>query len=216
VTEPLKVVIADDHPPTRAGIRDALEDGSCVVVAEAPDAPGAVAAAREHRPDACLLDIKMPGNGIAAAWEITNSIPGTAVVMLTASRDDNDLFEALRAGATGYLLKDMNPDRLSAALRGVLNGEAALPRPLVLRVLAEFRERPAARLRLHRPRELDRLTQREVEVLDLMAEGLTTPQIAARLFVSPVTVRTHVSAILKKLRVTDREAAIRLVRDQPE
>ena len=216
MTEPLRVVIADDHPPTRAGIKDALEDGTCVVVAEAPDAQGAVAAAREHRPDACLLDIKMPGNGITAAWEITNSLPGTAVVMLTASRDDNDLFEALRAGATGYLLKDMNPDRLSAALRGVLNGEAALPRPLVLRVLAEFRDRPEHRIRLHRPREFERLTQREVEVLDLMAEGLTTPQIAARLFVSPVTVRTHVSAILKKLRVQDREAAIRLVREQPD
>lgn len=212
-THALRVVIADDHPPTRAGVRDALEDGTCVVVAEARDAAAAVAAAREHRPDVCLLDIRMPGSGINAAWEITNTLPDTAVVMLTASRDDDDLFEALRAGASGYLLKDMNPGRLSAALRGVLNGEAALPRPLVLKVLGQFRDRPAKRLSLRRHPAVERLTARETEVLDLMAEGLTTTQIAARLFVSPVTVRTHVSAILKKLRVSDREAAIRLSKE---
>lgn len=212
----LRVVIADDHPPTRAGVRDALESGSCQVVAEASDAAGAVAAARLHRPDVCLLDIHMPGSGITAASEITRWLPETAVVMLTASRDDGDLFEALRAGASGYLLKDMNPDRLASALRGVLVGEAALPRWLVLKVVEQFRATPQRRISL-KPRAVTaRLTPREAEVLDLMSTGLSTEDIAGRLFVAPVTVRTHIAAVLKKLRVPNREAAIRLSRGHPE
>ena len=115
MSEPLRVVIADDHAPTRAGVQYALEADGCVVLAAVSDASKAVAAALEERPEVCLLDINMPGGGIRAASQITSALPDTAVVMLTASRDDEDLFDALRAGASGYLLKDMDPDRLAAA-----------------------------------------------------------------------------------------------------
>ena len=203
----LRVVVADDHAPTRAGVRQALEADGCTVVGEVADGPRAVAAALEHQPDVCVLDINMPGGGIPAAAEIVRRLPGTAVVMLTASRDDDDLFDALRAGASGYLLKDMDPDRLPAALRGVLAGEAALPRSLALKVIQQLQS-PSRRRLLPGRASGPRLTSRETEVLELMAEGLTTEQIAARLFIGKVTVRTHVSNVLKKLRLPDREAAI--------
>jgi DNA-binding NarL/FixJ family response regulator len=206
----LRVLVADDHPPTREMVREALEAQGCVVVAETADGPGAVAAAREHRPDVCLLDIHMPGSGILAAAEITLTVPGTAVVMLTASRDDEDLFAALRAGASGYLPKDMDPDRLAVALRGVLAGEAALPRWLVLKVVDQFRAEPARRRRLRPLQGTGSLTPREAEILGLMSDGLSTEEIAQRLFVAQVTVRTHISTILRKLRVPDRAAAVRL------
>jgi two-component system nitrate/nitrite response regulator NarL len=212
VSEPLRVVVADDHPPTRAGVREALEQHGWVVVAEAATASEAVAAAREHRPDVCLLDINMPGSGIAAAAEITHSVSDVAIVMLTASRDDEDLFAALRAGASGYLLKDMDPARLAPALHGVLAGEAVLPRWLVLKVVEQFRATPRRRIVLPNRQTAAQLTEREAEILDLMASGLSTEEIAGRLFLAQVTVRTHISAILKKLRVRDRKAAIRLAR----
>ena len=212
----LRIVIADDHPPTRSGVRDALEQQDCVVVAEAATADEAVAAAREHRPDVCLLDIRMPGSGIAAAAEITHALPDVAVVMLTASRDDEDLFAALRAGASGYLLKDMDPGRLCSALRGVLAGEAVLPRWLVLKVVDQLRATPRRRIALPNRTAVAELTEREAEILDLMSNGLSTQEIADRLFLAQVTVRTHISAVLKKLRVPDRKAAISLVRGYPE
>jgi DNA-binding NarL/FixJ family response regulator len=212
VTQPLRVLIADDHPPTRAGIRAALEEDGFEVCAEVGSTPAAVEAAEAMRPDVCLLDVYMPGGGgIAAATAIRSKAPRAAVVMLTVSRDDSDLFDALRAGVVGYLLKDTDPERLPHALRGVLAGEAALPRRLVARLLEEFRERDSRRrlpLVGRRPVEL---TGREYEVLDLMRQGLGTADIARRLFVSQVTVRTHVSALLKKLQVPDRESAIRLL-----
>ncbi len=209
MTPPVRVVVADDHAPTREVVREALEADGCSVVAEAGTASAAVAAAHEHRPDVCLLDIRMPGGGLLAAADIALALPGTAVVMLTASRDDEDLFAALRAGASGYLVKDMDPASIAPALRGVLAGEAALPRWLVRRVLEEFRTEPRRAPR--RGRTASQLTPREQEILDLMAEGLSTEAIAGRLFVAQVTVRTHISTILKKLRVPDRAAAVRLV-----
>src|SRR3954451_16612012 len=146
MSDVLRVVIADDHPPTRALVREALEQQGCTVVAETATADDAVTAAREHRPDVCLLDINMPGGGITAAAEITHTVPDSAVVMLTASRDDEDLFAALRAGASGYLLKDMDPGRLGPALQGVLAGEAVLPRWLVLKVVDQLRATPRRRI----------------------------------------------------------------------
>jgi two-component system, NarL family, nitrate/nitrite response regulator NarL len=212
VTEPLRVVLADDHVPTRTGVREALERQGCEVVGEAGTADAAVALARELRPDVCLLDINMPGSGITAASLITRQLPDTAVVMLTASRDDEDLFAALRAGASGYLLKDMDPDRLGTALHGVLAGESVLPRWLVHKVIDEFSSRPRRRIPLPSRPAPAQLTEREAEVLDLMAAGLSTEEIARQMFVAPVTVRTHVRAILRKLRVSDRASAIRLAR----
>jgi DNA-binding NarL/FixJ family response regulator len=208
----LRVLIADDHPPTRAGVRGALErDDEFEVCAEAANAADAVAAARAFAPDVALLDIHMPGDGLDAARGIVSGSPSTAVVMLTVSRDDNDLFDALSAGARGYLLKDIDPDRLPLALRGVLAGEAALPRGLVARVIEEFRSRERRSARRSGP--LARLTEREAEILERLGDGRTTNEIAAEMFVSAVTVRTHVSAILRKLRVPDRAAAVRLARD---
>lgn len=211
--DPHRVLIADDHPPTLAGVRDALERSGWDVVAAVPDAWKAVEAARDIRPDVCLLDITMPGNGIRAASQISQELPETAIVMLTASRDDRDLFDALRAGALGYLLKDMDPDRLGSALQGVLSGEASLPRHLMAKVVQEFRGRDSRQSRLRRPKG-PRLTSREFEVLDLLRLGLTTEQVANRLFVSPVTVRGYVATALKKLKVPDREAAFRLLDDE--
>jgi len=216
VSRSLTVLIADDHAPTRAGVRGALRDGGFAVVAEANRADAAVEGALRERPDVCVLDINMPGSGIAAAARITEQLPDTAVVMLTVSREDQDLFASLRAGALGYLLKDMDPGRLAAALRGVLSGEAALPRTLVARVIGEFR---AAERRPSLPlvrRRGAKLTAREWEVLELLREQLTTAQIAHRLGLSDVTVRRHVSSILAKLRVPDRRAMARLFEEDAE
>jgi DNA-binding NarL/FixJ family response regulator len=208
------VVLADDHAPTRAGVKAALERAGFKVVAEEADAPGAVAAAEREAPDVVMLDIHMPGNGISAAADITHAHPDVAVVMLTVSRDDSDLFDALRAGALGYLLKDTDPDRLPYALRGVLAGEAALPRALVARVVDEFRERGRRRrLPLVKQKGVE-LTSREWEVLELMREDLSTAEIAERLFISQVTVRSHIAAVLRKLRVPDRKAALKLLEER--
>ncbi len=207
----LTVLIADDHPATRAGIRAALEADSFSVCAEVGDAKAAIEVAMRERPDVCLLDVHMPGNGIAAASRISSVVEETAIVMLTVSRSDQDLFDSLRAGASGYLLKETEPERLPLALRGVLAGEAAIPRTLAARLIEEFRERGRRRkLPLLGTRGVE-LTSREWEVLDLMRQGCTTEQMAGRLFVSPVTIRTHISSILKKLHVSDREAAINLL-----
>jgi DNA-binding NarL/FixJ family response regulator len=211
VSAVVRVLVADDHPPTRAGVRAALEKDDFVVCAEAADAHAAVDAARREQPDVCLLDIHMPGDGIHAAELISRELPDVAVVMLTVSRTDEDLFNALRAGASGYLLKDIDPERLPLALRGVLDGEAALPRRLVALLIEEFRERKRRRRIPLVGRRGVELTDREWEVLELMKQGLDTQEIATRLFISPVTVRTHVSAILKKLHVTTREAALALL-----
>lgn len=210
---PLTVLIADDHPATRAGIRASLERDGFRVCAEVGDAKAAVEAALRERPNICLLDVHMPGNGIAAASQISSALEETAIVMLTVSRSDQDLFDSLRAGASGYLLKETEPERLPLALRGVLAGEAAIPRTLAARLIEEFRERGRRRKLPLLGRRGVELTSREWEVLDLMRQGATTEQMAARLFVSPVTIRTHISSILKKLHVTDREAAINLLQE---
>lgn len=211
----IRVLIADDHRPTREDVRFALEqDERFQVCAEAADAPGAVKAAVRERPDVCLLDVKMPGWGVAAAWEIHARLPQAHVVMLTVSRDDRDLFAALRAGAVGYLVKNMDPRRLPRALDSVLKGEVAIPRELVGHVVEEFRDRSARRRDLVAHVPESKLTSREWEVLDLLRQELTTSQIARRLVLSPITVRTHINAILKKLQLRDREDLVRQYRGQ--
>ena len=210
---PIRVVMADDHARLRARIREALETGDCEVVAEAATADDAVALALEHRPDVALLDIHMPGNGINAARQISQSLPETAIVMLTQSRDDDDLFDALRAGASGYLLKESDPALLSASLRSVLEGEAAMSPALVMRILGEFRA-PAKRRFVRKSSAAAKLSPREWEVMEMLGGGLSTDEVAQRLFLSPTTIRVHVSTVLKKLRVKDRESAFRLLREQ--
>jgi len=207
----ITVLVADDHAPTRKDVRAALEEHPDIAVcAEAADAPAAIDAAVRLAPDVCLLDIRMPGGGIAAAWEITARLPDTRVVMFTVSREDDDLFDALRAGAAGYLLKDTDPERLPLALLDVVKGDAAIPRALVSRLANEFRDRGPRRRALAGSELNGHLTSREWEVLDLLRDGLTTGEIAEKLCISQVTARTHIAAILKKLRVPDRTAAIKL------
>jgi DNA-binding NarL/FixJ family response regulator len=207
----LRVVIADDHPPTRGRVRRALESGGVTVCGEARDADSAVALALEQQPDIALLDIRMPGNGIEAARDIASRLPNTAIVMLTVSRSDDDLFDALKAGASGYVMKDTDPARLPSTLRGVVNGEAALSHALVAKLIEEFRRRSGRRRLSLLGRSTARLTEREWEVLDLLQDGGSTSDIAARLYISNVTVRSHVSSIIKKLKVDDRAAAVRLL-----
>ena len=203
-----RVVIADRHPPTRAGVRLALENDGFVVCTEAETAPGAVAAALRDAPDVCLLDVDVPGGAIEAATAIRSRLPQTQVVMLSATATDAELFAALEAGASGFLLKEMNSAQLGRTLRAALRGEAALPRALTTRLIEEFRAR-ARQPSLARRTERD-LTAREWEVLDCLCEGLSTRRIAKRLFISQTTVRRHISSILKKLDVPNRQAAAKV------
>ena len=207
----IRVVIADDHAPTRGVVRAALEAGGCEVCAEGATAYDAVQLALEHEPDVALLDIHMPGNGIQAARKICEQLPQTAIVMLTASKEDEDLFEALRAGASGYLVKGTDPAELPTILKGVLAGEAAMPPALVSRILEEFR----APKRLRPKKGVgDKLSNREREIMGLLADGMTTDEVAKRLFLSATTVRVHVSSVLRKLQVKDRESAFKLMRGE--
>jgi two-component system, NarL family, nitrate/nitrite response regulator NarL len=214
MSAPARVLVADDHAPTREDVRAAVEsDPRFTVVALAGDAADAVQAALRERPDVALLDMRMPGGGAAAAWEITARLPGTRAVMLTVSRSDEDLFAALRAGAAGYLLKDMAFEELGDELAEVLEGRVALPPELVSRLVEEFRDSAPRRRALLGQRDGRQLTSREWQVLDFLRQGLSTGEIARRLFVSPATVRSHVAAVLRKLRVPDRASAIRLFED---
>lgn len=207
-----RVVIADDHAMTRAGVVASLEGRGFRVVGEASSGPAAVELVERERPDVCLLDVNMPGgDGIPAAQQIVANFPGTAVVMLTVSRNDDDLFGALTAGALGYLLKDTDPDRLAPALLGVLQGEAALPRTLVARVLEEFRGRRDGRRRPLTQALGAQLTDREWDVLERLRAGETTHEIGSALAIADVTVRRHVSSVLAKLQVADRGAALALL-----
>jgi DNA-binding NarL/FixJ family response regulator len=210
------VLIADDHAPTREDVRRALDaDKRFEVGAEVADAAEAVRAAVHDRPDICLLDIRMPGSGLAAAWEIAARLPQTKIVILTVSDDDADLFAALRAGADGYLLKTMDMRRLPDALYGVCRGEAAMPRSLVARVLERFHGRePRWRPLAGDDMTQRRLTSREWEVLELLARECSTAEIADRLVLSPSAVRAHITSIVRKLEVDDRAAAIELFRER--
>jgi DNA-binding NarL/FixJ family response regulator len=210
----LRILIADDHAPTRADIRRALDgDGRFEVCAEAADAPAAVQAALREKPDVCVLDLRMPGGGLATVWEITARLPEAKVVVLTVSDDDDDLFAALRAGVDGYLLKTMNLNRLPDALAGVWSGEAAMQRTLMARVLQRFRHLdPRWRHPVGTGPARQRLTSREWEVLDLLAEGLSTAEIAERLVLSSSAVRVHIASAVRKLGVPGRDAAVELFR----
>jgi DNA-binding NarL/FixJ family response regulator len=200
-----RVVLADDHLPSRAGVHWVLEAAGMTVCADVGTAELAVEAVLQHQPDACLLEVTLPGGGIAAAEEITLRAPGVAVIMLTVATDDASLFAALRAGARGYLVKDTDPDRLPHAIHGVLAGEAAVPRRMMARVLDEFCARELRR----RAMSGEALSEREWEVMELLGSGLRTREVAARLAISEVTVRRHASAATRKLHAPSREAALR-------
>lgn len=202
-----RVLLADEYASTRDSLRNLLESSGFSVCAEAADEPEAIRAALRERPDICLIDVLLPGSGIDAIAGIAAGLPQTAVVVLTASADPDSLFRALRAGACGYLLKGMSPERLANALRGVLEGEGAIPRALVGSLVSEYQAQGRVRMIVSRRGRVE-LSRREWEVLHLMAENLGTAEIAERLFISPVTVRRHISSLIAKLGVEDRAAAI--------
>lgn len=210
-TPPLRVLIADDHAPTRDEVHRVLDiDARFEVCAEAADAAAAVQSAIHERPDICLLDLRMPGGGLATVWEIGARLPESKIVILTVSDDDADLFAALGAGVDGYLLKTMNLNRLPDTLNGVCAGEAAIPRALVTRVIDRFRRREPRWRKPIDPGSGRRLTSREWEVLELLAEGGSTADIAERLVISSSAVRVHVASIVHKLGVPNRAAAVEL------
>jgi DNA-binding NarL/FixJ family response regulator len=208
VTEagPLRVVVADDEPLVRQGLRMVLDlDPGLEIVAEAGDGVEAVALAREHRPDLVLLDIRMPRlDGIEATRRICAdpALPHTRAVVLTTFADDSLLVAAVRAGASGYLLKSMPPEDIRSAVRAAASGQTTVAPRLVERLLREYAER-----QVPPSPELTRLTDRETDVLREIATGRSNAEIAARLFVSEGTVKTHVAGILRKLDVRDRTQA---------
>ena len=203
------VLIADDQALVRAGFRALLdaEDG-LEVVAEAADGEAAIAAARVHRPDVVLMDVRMPRlDGLEATAAITadEALAGTRVLVLTTFELDEYVFGALRAGASGFLLKDVEPADLLTAIRVIADGEALLAPRVTRRLIEAFAQRPAADLPEDgRERALDDLTAREREVLGLVGSGLSNGEIAERLVLSPLTAKTHVSRLFMKLGVRDR------------
>jgi two-component system nitrate/nitrite response regulator NarL len=205
----VRVLVADGSPATRAALRAGL-DGRCRVCAEAADAAKLVEVALRERPDVCLVGADLPGRSLPAVGEIARTLPETAIVVLGDPPTASDLFAALDAGAIGYLPSDTHPKRLSRAVRRVAEGEAAFPRALVIRLVEELRVR--GRLR-HAP-AFRELTNREVEVLELLGHGLSTGDITKRLYVAPVTVRTHIASAVRKLGLHDREGALRLLRSR--
>ena len=212
MSEPIRVLIADHDGATRAGVRLALDHHGFEVCAEAASANAAVEAAAREQPDVCVIDADLPGGGVASLGPVFAKAPRTQVVMLSGAVDDDGLFAAVRAGARGYLVKDMDPARLPMALRGVLDGEAALPRALMGRVLEELRAVEHGRHASKLARLDVDLTPREQEVLEGLDKGLRTAEIARGLGISAVTVRRHISEILRKLGAPDREAALDLLR----
>jgi DNA-binding NarL/FixJ family response regulator len=197
----VEVVLADDDVHTRTGVCLALEEDGFSVVAEVRDASAALEATMRLRPDLLLIEVKLPGAAIEAIATIRREAPTTAVVVLTTSFEECEMFDALRAGACGYLLKDVASSRLPDALRAVLRGEPALARVTVARLIKEVlepRTPPAA--------EDAGLTPRQRQVLDLLRRGLTTAEIAAQVSVSEVTVRRHLSDVRRKTGASDREA----------
>ena len=210
----LHVLIADGQVPVRTGIKRLIEPHGLRVVAEASDAAEAVQLSRSHRPNVCVVSVELPGSGIEAARRIKQALPATKIVMMTISEREEDLFEALRAGADGYLLMSTSADRLPHAILGVACGEAALPRPLTARLISEFRERGAKRRVFVASSQAEiELTSREFEVLERLRRGEATGEIAAHLGISQVTVRRHVASVLGKLGVPNRRRAIEMLEE---
>jgi len=186
-----------------------LELDSFAVVAEVDDAPSAIAVASRARPDICLIELELPGNGLHAIGRIAKATPQTLIVVLSRSDRPEDVLTALARGASGYLLKEVSGKRLGTTLRAALRGEPALSRALVPHLVDEIRR--GSRRRLLLPGGAVTLTRREWEVGELLSEGLSTGEIAERLGVSPVTVRRHVGLLLQKLGAGNREAAVGLL-----
>lgn len=204
--EPLRVLVADDHPMFRDGLRALLASAPGVeLVGEASTGQEAVSLAAELQPDVVVMDVQMPqGDGIEATRGIVSGSPSVRVLIVTMFEDDATVFRAMRAGARGYVLKGANYAEMLRAIKAVGDGEAVFGPQIASRLAEYFAAiRPAAA-----PDLFPELSDREREVLGLLAEGLKNPEIARRLYLSPKTIRNHVSTILHKLQVADRAQAI--------
>ena len=207
---PIRVLIVDDHAIVRKGVRALMEiEPGLEVVGEAGDGRQAVALASELRPDVVLMDLVMPEmDGIEATREISTRLPEVRILVLTSFAADDKLYPDIKAGASGYLLKDTGPDELLQAIRQVYRGESSLHPAIARRVLHELAH-PQGRIPASEP-----LTERELDVLRLLGLGLVNQQIAQRLSISEATVRTHISNIVGKLQLAGRtQAALYAVRE---
>lgn len=212
MTEPITVLIADDHPIYRDGLASLLEPLPDIeVVGRAADGIEAVEQARESRPDVVIMDLQMPRlNGIEATRQVLAELPETGVLVITMGEDESTVFSAITAGARGYLLKGADADELVQAIRTVHGGGVVFGALLAQRIARVFAAGPATAAP---PAVFPELTEREREILDLVATGLPNGEIATQLYLSPKTVRNNVSAILMKLRARDRSAAIVAARE---
>lgn len=194
----IRLLIADDHPVVRRGLTAMLEDQEdMAVVAEASDGPETVAAYREHVPDVALIDFRMPGlGGAEVVAAVRAEFPAAQIIIITTYDTDEDLYQAVRAGARGYLLKDTSLDEFTDCIRRVSRGETRVPEAMVARLAARVR---AAEL-----------TPRELEVLKCMAAGRANKEIASELFVSESTIKTHINHIMAKLGCNDRTQTVTL------
>jgi len=202
----ISVMIADDHPMLRQGLKQILElERDIAVVAQATDGNEAVRYAEEFKPDVILMDINMPGiNGLQAIDEIKQKKLPSKIIVLTIHEDREYLFKTLRMGAEGYVLKDAEPAVLVEAIRSVKAGQSYIQPNMTTELVKEFNR---VTLRDREKREENNLTSREIEVLELIAEGMINKEIARKLYISEKTVKNHVSNIFKKLNVSDRTQA---------
>ncbi len=205
----MRVLVADDHSLFRDGIVSLLEAAGFEVVGQVGDGQAAVEATRRLRPDLVLMDLSMPGmNGLAALRAIRAGMPDVQVVMLTVSDADSDLFEAIQSGARGYLLKSLNAGEFIGILEGLRSGEAAITRKTAARLMEGF-----ASLSHQQTKQHEHLTEREIELLQLIVDGLSNKAIAEKLSLSENTVKYHIKNILQKLGVQNRtEAATQALR----
>ena len=213
MTERLRVMLVDDHALVRSAVRGALEAPDIEIVAEAASAEAAFDEALRSRPDVILLDVDMPGmSGLQLVRELRPRLPDTQIVMLSVSGDDRNVLEAMRHGATGYLTKDLGPEALQRTVRGLRSGDLPMSRRMAARTLRLFIEGGAG-ARGDASSPLAILSSREVEVLAHLTDGLTDREIAEALVISPRTVESHVSSILRKLGVRNRAEAARAYRE---
>jgi len=211
---PVRVMVVDDHALVRSAVRQAITAPDVEMVAEAATAEDALRIAPQVRPDVLLVDIDLPGmDGIRLVRELAPRLPATRIVMLTVSAVDRDVVEAMHAGAVGYLTKDLAPEALLRAVRGIVSGELVMDPRMAGRLIRRLVESPrAGRSGVDDP-DIAALSPREADVLQHLAEGLTDRQIAETLTISPRTVETHVSSILHKLRARNRAEAARRYRE---
>jgi two-component system, NarL family, nitrate/nitrite response regulator NarL len=207
---PPRVLIASADASLRAGLRIALASAGLSIAAEVADADVAVSTAVSERPELVVVSAELPGDAFGAVREISARVPAARVVMLTRSPSGEELVSAVRAGAAGYLGEDVSPSRLPAVMRGILDGEVALPRRETQHLLDAMRGRDARHAAVA-ARAATALTNRELEVLDMVVAETSTGEMARRLGVSQVTVRRHVSSLLGKLRLPSRAAAVELL-----